>query len=237
MKQLKNHSLILTSVILLGACSPQNKTETEPVKVFTEVYEDSIATPDMAVDALKKGNERFVANQLLNQNFAEQVKHTSEGQKPYAVVLACLDSRVSPEIVFDQGLGDIFTARVAGNIVNSEILGSMEYACEVVKSKTIVVMGHSSCGAVKAACDHVSIGNIASLANAIKPAVDVVAKTGVEVSSKNHDAVELVAEENVKQVIETIKSKSEILKKLVDSKQISIVGAMYDLHIGKVRFL
>jgi carbonic anhydrase len=234
---MKLNLLIISMIAVITGCSPKNETAADQPKMFTEVYEDSITTPELAIAELKKGNERFVSNTLLDQNYSDQIKHTSEGQKPYAVVLACLDSRVSPEIVFDQGLGDIFTARVAGNIVNEEILGSMEYACEVVKSKTIVVMGHGSCGAVKAACDHVSLGNIGSLAKAIQPAVDIVSKTGIEVSSKNHDAVELVAEENVKQVIKEITAKSEILKKLVDSKQITIVGAMYDIHSGKVRFL
>jgi carbonic anhydrase len=191
-------------------------------------------TPELALETLKKGNKRFVENLRAHRNLLEQVNDTSEGQFPFAVVLSCIDSRTSAELIFDQGLGDIFSVRVAGNVVNEDILGSMEYACKVAGSKLIVVLGHSKCGAVISACNHVKMGNVTSLLSKIEPAVQKVSKQFEDVCCE--DAVQLVADENVHESMRQIMAKSPILKELIDKGEIGIVGAMYDVESGKVGF-
>lgn len=194
----------------------------------------SEVTPQMALDFLKQGNERFIKNLRANRNLLEQVNDTAEGQFPFAVVLSCIDSRTSAELIFDQGLGDIFSARVAGNVVNDDVLGSMEYSCKVAGSKLVVVTGHSRCGAVTAACKHVEMGNITTLLNKVKPAIDKVQPNVDDITSD--ESVQKVADENVKHAIQEIREKSEILAQMEKDGEIKIVGAMYNVETGKVDF-
>ena len=191
-------------------------------------------TPKCAHDILVEGNKRFAQNLKAQRNLQEQVFETSQGQFPFAVVLSCIDSRAPAELVFDQGIGDIFSVRVAGNIVNEDILGSMEFACKVAGSKIVVVMGHSKCGAVTAACNHVELGNVTTLLNKIQPAV----KEVIQVTSDlNDDNVEKVAYLNVELSIERIKEESAILSEMEKNGEIEIVGAMYDVSTGLVEFI
>lgn len=190
-------------------------------------------TPDSTLAILKAGNKRFVAGKPLVRNLKQKVSQTALGQFPMASVLGCIDSRVPPEEVFDLSIGDIFAARVAGNIVNEDILGSLEYASKVAGSRLIVVLGHTNCGAVKGACDGVKMGNLTTLLDKIAPAV-AATKTSGERSSKNHQFVDDVIEMNVDLVIKNIRDKSPILKELEDAGKIKIVGAVYDTASGKV---
>ena len=199
----------------------------------------STMTPQKALDFLKEGNLRFQNNLKANRNLLEQVNDTSEGQFPFATILSCIDSRVSAELVFDQGLGDIFSIRIAGNFINGDILGSMEFACKVAGTKLLVVLGHTSCGAIKGACDHVRLGNLTALINKIKPAVAAVVqrKNEPSLTSENLDFVNEVAIENVQIAIENIKSRSVVLKQMEQNGEIQIIGAMYDINDGNVTFM
>lgn len=192
-------------------------------------------TPADAHRILENGNKRFVQNLKAQRDLKSQVLATSDGQFPFAVVLSCIDSRVPAEIVFDQGIGDIFSARVAGNVINEDILGSMEYACKVAGSKIVVVMGHSSCGAVVSACKEVELGNITPLLAKIKPAISLVKSKG-KVDFNNEDNVQEVADENVINSINRIRKESPILKEMEDNGEIEIVGAMYSVQSGEVTF-
>lgn len=192
-------------------------------------------TPADALQKMKEGNNRFVESKMLSRDLTEQVHATAKGQYPYAVVLGCIDSRVTPEITFDQGIGDIFDARIAGNFENDDILGSMEFACKITGAKLILVMGHTNCGAIKGAIDNAELGNLTQMLTKIKPAVLNTNYEG-EKSSKNYDYVDLVAKENVILTIENIKKNSPVLKEMYDKGEIDIVGCMYDLHDGKVTF-
>jgi len=191
-------------------------------------------TPDSTIDTLKTGNKRFVENNKASRDLNQQVSQTSGGQYPMAVVLSCIDSRVPAEIVFDQGIGDIFSARLAGNIVNEDVLGSMEYACKVAGSKLVVVMGHTKCGAVTSACKGVELGNITPLLSKIKPAVQAIKSDGSEFSD---DEIEAVSIENVKKSMEQIRKESPILADMEAEGAIKIVGAQYNVGTGAVDFL
>ncbi len=193
-------------------------------------------TPKKALEILKEGNHRFVNNLKLHRDLLEQVNATSEGQWPFATILSCIDSRTSAELIFDQGLGDIFSIRIAGNVVNTDILGSMEFACKVAGSKLIVVLGHTKCGAVKGACDHVEMGNLTELLSKLQPAVYEEQQTKEERSSKNPEFVENVAEINVKRTVKSILQRSHILAEMIESGEIGIVGAMYNVETGDVEF-
>lgn len=193
-------------------------------------------TPEKALDYLKEGNQRFVNNLKFNRNLLQQVNETRNGQWPFAVVLSCIDSRTSAELVFDQGLGDIFSVRIAGNIANEDILGSMEFACKVAGSKFIVVLGHTKCGAVKGACDHVEMGNLTALLAKLQPAVKAETLTLVNRNSQNADFVEKVANHNVHLTVKEIMDRSPILKEMIDQGEIGICGAMYDVETGQVDF-
>lgn len=193
-------------------------------------------TPRKALQFLQEGNDRFINNLKANRNLLEQVNETRDGQWPFATILSCIDSRTSAELIFDQGLGDVFSVRIAGNIVNTDILGSMEFACKVAGSKLIVVLGHSKCGAVKGACDHVEMGNLTELLSKIQPAVYEEKVTTSERSSKNSEFVENVAEINVKRSVRNIIERSFVLEQMLDQGQIGIVGAMHDIESGKVTF-
>jgi len=188
-------------------------------------------TPQDALQRLLDGNKRFTAKQNAGRDLLQQVEETSGGQFPFAAVLGCIDSRVPVEVVFDQGVGDIFSARVAGNIVNEDILGSLEYACKVAGSKLILVLGHTKCGAVTAACKNVELGNITALLSKIKPAVDSVIKEDTEV---NDSSIEQVSLQNIKQSIANLQDQSPILKEMVEKGEILIKGAVYDVASGKV---
>jgi len=192
-------------------------------------------TPQKALELLKEGNGRFVQNERATRNLLEQVDETMSGQYPFAVVLSCIDSRVPAEIVFDQGIGDIFSIRIAGNFINEDILGSMEFACKAAGSKLIVVMGHSSCGAVKGACDHVELGNLTGLLHRIQPAIDAVDEDG-DKTSANPEFVQKVADKNVELALEQIKEKSPVLKEMLEGAEIELVGAMYSIETGEVTF-
>ncbi|MBS9463336.1 carbonic anhydrase [Flagellimonas sp. 389] len=195
--------------------------------------------PSMAWELLKEGNKRFVEKSQVKRDLLTQVVETSLGQYPFATILSCIDSRVSSELIFDQGIGDIFSARVAGNIVNEDILGSMEFACKLAGTKIIVVLGHTSCGAVKGACDDARMGNLTVLLNKIKPAVDGVAepKDQTQRNSKNIDFVNSVAEKNVSLTIGNIRRQSPVLKEMEENGEIIIVGGMYNVSNGEVRYL
>jgi len=197
----------------------------------------SSITPKKAIELLKRGNQRFVANQVMQRDISTQVAQTGGGQYPFAAVLGCIDSRVPAEYVFDQGIGDIFNARVAGNFVNTDILGSLEFACKVAGSKVIVVLGHSSCGAVKGACDHVELGNLTHMLGNIQPALDAITSDYEDKSSNNSAFVQEVAERNVLLNVSKIKSNSPVLNELYENGEIDIVGAMYDVHTGVISFL
>jgi carbonic anhydrase len=195
-------------------------------------------TPQKSLQYLKEGNLRFQNNLKANRNLLEQVNDTSDGQFPFATILSCIDSRVSAELVFDQGLGDIFSVRIAGNFVNEDILGSMEFASKLAGTKLIVVLGHTSCGAVKGACDNAKMGNLTKLIEKITPAVNAV-KEPKEVSlrnSSNLDFVDTVAEKNVQLTIDRIHAESPILSEMEKNGEIMIIGAMYDINNGAVNF-
>ena len=192
--------------------------------------------PRKALQFLQEGNERFINNLKANRNLLEQANETRDGQWPFATILSCIDSRTSAELIFDQGLGDIFSVRIAGNIVNTDILGSMEFACKVAGSKLIVVLGHSKCGAVKGACDHVEMGNLTELLSKIQPSVYQEKETTDNRTSKNSEFVENVAEINVKRNVKNIIERSFVLEQMLEEGQIGIVGAMHDIESGKVIF-
>jgi carbonic anhydrase len=205
------------------------------MKAHTQETQASL-TPTKALEILKEGNDRFVRNLQARRDLLEQVNATSAGQWPFAVILSCIDSRTSAELIFDQGLGDIFSIRIAGNIVNEDILGSMEFACKVAGSKLVVVLGHSKCGAVKGACDHVEVGNLTALLSKIRPAVEEATSITGKSTSSNPDFVEKVAAINVSRTVNAIKERSAILKEMIDKGQIGLVGGMYSVENGKVEF-
>lgn len=205
------------------------------MKTLTKEIQESI-TPAQALDILKAGNARFTNNLKVNRNLLQQANETSDGQHPFAVILSCIDSRTSAELIFDQGLGDIFSVRIAGNIVNEDVLGSMEFACKVAGAKIIVVLGHTKCGAVKGACDHVEMGNLTALLTKIRPAVDDEITTKENRNSKNDTFVEKVATINVKRSVKAILERSPILKEMVETGAIGIAGGNYDVTSGEVEF-
>ncbi|HYG51028.1 MAG TPA: carbonic anhydrase family protein [Flavobacteriales bacterium] len=205
------------------------------MKTLTKEMQAAI-TPSMALELLKEGNKRFINNLKINRNLLQQANETSDGQHPFAVILSCIDSRTSAELIFDQGLGDILSIRIAGNIINDDILGCMEFGCKVAGSKIIVVLGHTKCGAVKGACDHVEMGNLTALLSKIQPAVNEEKTTIENRNSKNSAFVENVAKINVKRTVKLILEKSPILKDMVESGQIGIAGGIHNITTGEVIF-
>lgn len=193
-------------------------------------------TPQKALDYLKEGNQRFMSNLKAHRDLLEQANATVDGQWPFATILSCIDSRTSAELIFDQGLGDVFSVRIAGNVVNTDILGSMEFACKVAGSKLIVVLGHTKCGAIKGACDHVEMGNLTELLSKIQPSVYQESETRTERSSKNATFVENVSQINVKRNVNSILERSPILKQMIENGEIGIIGAMHNLETGEVTF-
>lgn len=206
------------------------------MKAHTSETQASI-TPAQALENLKEGNWRFIQNLKANRNLLQQANETREGQWPFAVVLSCIDSRTSAELIFDQGLGDIFSIRIAGNVVNTDIIGSIEFACKVAGSKLVVVLGHSNCGAIKGACNHIEMGNLTELLSKIQPAVYLENKTPLENrNGENKDFVENVAEINVKRAVNAIINRSYILEQMVEQGEIAIIGGKHNLDTGKVDF-
>lgn len=253
-KNWNNLSLSILALFVafnLVSCSDVKEAEAKTVekeevtkKVDTEILvedvltqeEQDALTPDMVIQSLKEGNERFMRNDLTARDHSAQVRKSVKAQYPKAIVLSCVDSRVPVEDVFDRGIGDVFVARVAGNFINEDILGSMEFACKVSGSKLVLVLGHEHCGAVKAAVDDVKLGNITPMLTKIKPAVDQVEYEG-DRSSKNQEFVHMVSHSNVNKAIEDIRKNSPILKEMEEKGEIKIVGGLYDMDNGKVEFL
>ena len=205
------------------------------MKTLTKEMQTAI-TPLMALELLKDGNKRFVNNLKVNRNLLQQANETSDGQHPFAVILSCIDSRTSAELIFDQGLGDVFSVRIAGNIINEDILGSMEFGCKVAGSKIIVVLGHSKCGAVKGACDHVEMGNLTALLSKIRPAVDDEETITQNRNSNNAEFVENVSVINVKRTVKSILQRSPILKEMIEKGEIGIIGGTHDITTGQVTY-
>lgn len=203
--------------------------------VMTRDLQKSVS-PDDAINRLKEGNTRFISGKTINCDLMAQVKGTASGQAPFATIVGCIDSRVPPELVFDQRIGDVFCARVAGNFINTDIIGSLEFATKVTGTPLVVVLGHSECGAIKGAIDHVKLGNLTAMLANIQPAVKAT-KTGGARDSKNAAFVQAVAENNVKLGVAMLTRKSPIMKELVAAKRLRIVGAMHDLATGRVSFM
>jgi carbonic anhydrase len=239
-------SALITAMLFTGACqcsrpagatSVQNSArDMTTVSAVQTKASQAAMTPEQALEELREGNARFVAGKSRRLDRPAQVNATAAGQYPFAIVLSCIDSRQPSEIVFDQGIGDIFTARVAGNVLNDDILGSMEFACKVAGAKLIVVIGHSNCGAIKGAVDDIQLGNLTGLLAKIKPAIDAVPADIQPRTSKNHAFVDEVAEANVKLVMKEIRERSPILRVMLIRGEIELVGGMYDLSTGKVQF-
>ncbi|MBK7696637.1 MAG: carbonic anhydrase [Saprospiraceae bacterium] len=208
------------------------------MKTHTSETQASIS-PQKALDYLKEGNLRFVSNLKINRNLLQQANETRDGQWPFAAILSCIDSRTSAELIFDQGLGDVMSIRIAGNVVNTDIIGSLEFACKVAGSKLIVVLGHSNCGAIKGACDHIEMGNLTELLSKIQPAVyEERTVTDAQLrNSKNVDFVEQVTALNVKRSVISIVNRSYILEQMIEKGEIAIIGAVHNLETGIVEFL
>jgi carbonic anhydrase len=229
-KKVKVIALVITVLITtIGAVHAGSST------AMTSKGQAAI-TPDKAIEMLKQGNERFINGNAVKREMLAQVKQTSKGQFPFAAVVSCLDSRIPPEVVFDQGIGDLFVARVAGNFVNDDILGSLEFATKLAGAKLIVVMGHTECGAVKGACDGAQLGLLtATLAN-INPAVESVKGDYTPRSSKNTKFVQAVTELNIQLTMQKLRERSVVLREMLDKGEIAMVGAMYDVSTGEVVF-
>jgi carbonic anhydrase len=234
--------LILSSALamaiagLAGCATTGPATQPAAVWVTTDKTAQSAITPDAAQARLAEGNARFVSGISLRRDFPAQVKATSTGQYPFAAVLSCMDSRCSPEIVFDQGIGDLFVVRIAGNYAQADIMGSLEYATKVAGAKLVVVMGHTECGAIKGACDDVKLGNLTTVIQALHPAVDDVTNVEGDRNSKNKKFVLLVTEANIRRTVAKLRTDSPILSDLEKSGQIKIVGAINDISTGQVTF-
>ena len=230
MKKIKITTVTLGISLLIASCG-QKTAETTQLNNAPAVHEQvAINTPEDALAELKSGNQRFVDSKLTNTNYKEQIEHTKADQHPHSLILSCLDSRIPPEIIFDQGIGNIFVARVAGNVEDPNILGSMEFATKVKGTKLIVVMGHNKCGAVKGAVDNAELGNLTQLVNQIKPAI-----TG---DKSNPDLMlNETAKNNVRMTISDILKESPVISELVNDGSVKIVGAFYDLTSGQVTFI
>jgi len=224
---------------MADASEPVNDSpESQPlVEKVLSAEEQAALSPEDVISMLKEGNERFINNDLTMRDHSQQVRQSTLAQYPKAIILSCVDSRVPVEDVFDRGIGDVFVARVAGNFVNEDILGSMEFACKVSGSKLVLVLGHEHCGAVKATIDDVKMGNITPMLEKIKPAVEVASDYQGEKTSQNTEFVHMVCENNVNNTIAEIRNQSPILKEMEENGEIQIVGAIYDMDNGQVSFL
>lgn len=211
------------------------KAKVSPIVAQTRDTQAAI-TPAIALQMLKDGNTRFTGGRMTKRDLMKQVKTTGSGQYPFAAVVSCMDSRAAPELVFDQGIGDIFSPRIAGNFANDDIIGSLEYGSRVAGAKLIVVLGHTDCGAIKGACDSVQLGNLTGALARIKPAMDAVPDDGSPRNSRNYAFVQKVADMNVKLAVKQIREKSPILREMIDRGEVGLVGAMLDVKTGKVTF-
>ena len=230
-------SIFLTCALALTICTTTaSAADAVESGVMTQSMQAAI-TPAKALEMLKEGNERFVSGSSAGVNYLAQVKKTAAGQYPFAAVVTCVDSRTQPEIIFDQGIGDMFVARVAGNFVNDDILGSLEFATKVSGARIILVMGHTECGAIKGACDDVELGLLtATLAN-LNPAVTAASKGDYSPKdSTNAKFVQAVADMNVKLTMQKLRDRSLVLRDMIDKGEIALVGAMYDITTGKTTF-
>ncbi len=235
---MKRSIIILMSALLAFPVFAASQTNTHTAFYTSTQTTLQNITPAAELKRLMAGNNRFVSNKMIQRNLLNQAKTTSlKGQFPAAIILSCMDSRGSPELIFDQGLGDVFSVRVAGNVVDTDQLGGMEYATKVVGSKVIVVMGHTQCGAVKGACQNVVLGNLTALLNKIKPAVEKIkASTNGNIDCNQNKTVDEIAKQNVIDMMQQIEEKSPLIHAQIDNKQVLMVGAMHDLHSGKVTF-
>lgn len=227
----------LSAPLLVLALSGCSSVEPERRDLATIKQEQVAATPAQVLDWVKGGNERFVSGKPQPRDMLHDQRVTAGGQYPKAVILSCIDSRAPAEFIFDAGIGDFFNARIAGNIADADLVGSMEFACKVSGAKVVLVMGHTSCGAIKGACDRVELGNLTGLLDKIRPAVEAVHDVHGERNSKNRDFVEAVAEVNVRLTVERIRELSPILREMENAGQIKLAGCIYDLETGRVRFL
>lgn len=205
------------------------------MKTLTKKMQAAI-TPETALKLLQEGNKRFINNLRVNRNFLQQANETSDGQHPFAVILSCIDSRTSVELIFDQGLGDVLSVRIAGTIINEDILGSMEFGCKIAGSKIIVVLGHTKCGAIKGACGHVEMGNLTALLTKIQPAIAAEKTVTENRSSSNDEFVEKVTAINVRRTVNAVMERSPILKEMIETGQCGIVGGNHDISTGEVNF-
>ena len=204
---------------------------------MTKAVDQQALTPDAALTLLRQGNQRFVTDAMISRNYRAQVKGAAMDQYPFATVLTCIDSRTTPEFLFDQGIGDLFVTRLAGNLVDPEVLGGLEFASKVKGSRLIVVLGHTHCGAIKGACDNVELGNLTSVIAELKPAVDATTSVPGERNSHNEAFVHAVTEKNVRRGVAEIRERSPILAQLEAAGTLKVIGAMYDLETGVVTFL
>jgi len=230
MKKFTTLFLVISFLFITNSYSQQTKGNNKSEKHESDgkASQSLVKSSDDAMNELKNGNKRFVENKLVNTNYKKQIEQTAGGQKPHSVILSCMDSRVPPEIIFDQGIGNVFVIRVAGNVEDLNVLGSMEYAVEHSGSKLIVVMGHNHCGAVTGAVKDSKLGNLTQLLDQIKPAI--------QSDPKNPDIVDETAKNNVKITVEDVLKKSDIIRKMVNEKKVAIVGAFYDIETGVVTF-
>lgn len=234
------------SLTLIASCTMENDKNNQQTAKEDPANKDYVTqtrasqaamSTDEAIMMLKEGNERFVNQNMFKRDLIEQVSETEDGQYPFAAVVSCIDSRIPTEIVFDQGVGDIFNARIAGNFVNQDILGSLEFATKVAGSKAIVVMGHTSCGAVKGAADNVELGNLTAMLKHLEPAVKAASDVSGEKSSQNEEYVQKISDKNVELTIEKMLADSDVIREMYENGEITIVGAMYDVESGKVTFM
>ncbi len=237
---LLRRSSVLLSSLLLVACATQQPAQQQALAhpaVMTQALQNQISA-DQALQLLKDGNARFVSGKATQYDLQMQTRTTGkEGQFPFVHVVSCIDSRSGPTLVFDLGVGDAFGSRVAGNIVNEDVLGSLEYGAKVAGAKLIVILGHTSCGAIKGACDNVALGNLTGLLAKIRPAVDATADVhGPDRSSHNHAFVNAVSEKNVHLTVQSLLDQSPVLRDMVAKNEVKVVGAMLDVKTGKVQF-
>ena len=229
-------AIAISIVVSLGAGPGRSQQEPQP-KTQTQTKESQAAlTPKQALALLKAGNKRFVEGRLLNRDLREQAKVTSLGQFPYAVILSCQDSRTSSEILFDLNKGDAFSIRIAGSIINEDVLGGMEFGAKLSGAKLIAVIGHNECGAIKGAVDNAQLGNLTALLSKIRPAIEAIPSSVEPRNSKNKTYVDMVAKQNVLLAMRQIRERSPVLKEMIDSGQLLIVGGMFDLETGRVTF-
>ncbi len=235
-------ALPIVAIVAVGCSQPAPVVEVPPepelVRDVVTAEAQKAMTPVQVLDDLKEGNQRFVEGRRLNRDYMAQANATASGQYPKAVILGCVDSRVPPEVIFDQGIGDVFVGRVAGNVEDVNLVGSLEFATKVAGSKVVVILGHTSCGAIKGAADGVELGNLTELLNDFDaPIARAAEATEGEANSKNTEFLNLAIEENVRETIANILDQSPIIAEMVDNGEIALVGGVYDLSSGRVNWL